>query len=313
MIIDLHCDTFIRMYCDGKKADEFGKNEYHIDLEKLKKGSVAAQCFAIYNEKGDGYDTDKMYERIKYMFDGLKLFEKSIYFYSGADSLIEGMSSGKICAIPTIEDLGPILNDISNIDKLHNLGFKILSLTWNHENSIGYPNSTDSAIMNKGLKEFGMEVVERMNELNMIVDVSHLSDGGFYDVAKQSKKPFVATHSNARSIKNSPRNLTDDMIKTLSDAGGVTGINFYHDFLCDGGTMSRIDDMMRHIRHIKNVGGIDCIAIGTDFDGIGGELEIKDASEYYKLIHALEGGGFTSNEIDKITHKNALRVLKDNE
>ncbi|MBN2878843.1 MAG: membrane dipeptidase [Clostridia bacterium] len=313
MIIDLHCDTFIRMYCDGKKAEEFGKNEYHIDLEKLKKGHVAAQCFAIYNEKGDGYDTDKMYEKIGYMFDGLKLFEEDLFFYSGAHSLTAKMNEGKICAIPTIEDLGPILNDISNIDKLNNLGFKILSLTWNHENSIGYPNSSDASIMNKGLKGFGMDVVERMNELNMIIDVSHLSDGGFYDVSKQSKKPFVATHSNARSIKNSTRNLTDDMIKTLSDAGGVTGINFYHDFLCDGGTLSRIDDMVRHIRHIKNVGGIDCIAIGSDFDGIGGELEIKDASEHYKLVDALESQGFTANEIDKITHENVLRVLRDSE
>ena len=104
-------------------------------------------------------------------------------------------------------------------------------------------------------------------------------------MAKHSKKPFVATHSNARAVKNSTRNLTDEMIKVLSDSGGVTGINFYHDFLCEGGILSRIDDMIRHIKHIKNVGGIDCIAIGTDFDGIGGELEIRNASEHYKLIH----------------------------
>ncbi len=312
MIIDLHCDTFMRMYTDNKSNKEFAKNEYSIDLVKLKKGNVFAQCFAIFNEMGDGYDTQSMYNRIEYMMNGFRKFEEDIHLYKGYDELMNKPKS-KVCAIPTIEDLGPILGDISNINKLKNLGFKILSLTWNHENTLGYPNSKNREIMDKGLKKFGIEVVELMNELNMIIDVSHLSDGGFYDVAKISRKPFVATHSNARTVAGHSRNLTDDMIKTLSDSGGVTGINFCPAFLKEGSGESRVEDMITHIMHMKNAGGIECIAIGTDFDGIEGDLEIKDASQHYKLIEGLEAAKFTGEEIDKITFKNALRVLKESE
>lgn len=310
MIVDLHCDTFMRMYTDKKSNEEFASNGYSVDIEKLKKGNVYAQCFAIFNEMGEGYDTQRMYDGIEYMMDSFRKFEDDIYLYKGYDDLLN-KPENKVCAIPTIEDLGPILGDISNINKLHSMGFKILSITWNHENSLGYPNSGNTEIMNKGLKKFGTEVVELMNDLNMIVDVSHLSDGGFYDVAKISKKPFVATHSNARHVTDHSRNLKDDMIKILSDAGGVTGINFCSAFLKKNSKESRVEDMVKHIKHIKNVGGIDCIAIGSDFDGIEGDLEISDASQYYKLIGALESQGFSGGEIDKITYKNALRVLKE--
>lgn len=312
MIIDLHCDTFMRMYKDNKDVAKFAKSEYSIDIDKLKRGDVSAQCFAIFNEIGKGYDTQLMYDKIGYMFNGFDKFSSDVYVYKGYDDFVS-RDEAKICAIPTIEDLGPILGDISNIDKLHGMGFKILSLTWNHENTLAYPNSNDTQIMNKGLKHFGIEVVEKMNHLKMVVDVSHLSDGGFYDVATHSKKPFVATHSNARAITNQPRNLNDDMIKILSDKGGVTGINFYCEFLCDRGNLSKVDDMIKHIKHIRNVGGIDCIAIGSDFDGIEGQLEIYDASRYPVLIDSLIKAGFTGDEIDKITYKNALRTLKDSE
>ena len=313
MIIDMHCDTFLRMYEDKKDTESFMENGYSIDIKKLQKGNVSAQCFAIFNELDNGYNTQEMYDRIDYMLNALDNFDEYVYIYNGFNSLKSDKDLKKICAVPTIEDLGPILDDITNIDKLHELGFKICSLTWNDENTLGYPNSTRKEIMSNGLKNFGIEVVERMNELNMIVDVSHLSDGGFYDVAKYSKKPFVATHSNARSITNHKRNLTDDMIKILSNAGGVMGINFCSAFLCDSGNKSKVSDMIRHIKHIRYVGGIECIAIGSDFDGIECDLEIYDASQYTILIDALRDSGFTQNEIDKITYKNALRTLKDSE
>ena len=312
MIVDLHCDTFMKMYTDKKNSEEIKKNDYSIDIEKLKKGDVYAQCFAIFNEMGNGYNTQQMYDRIDYMMCGLDKCTDDIYLYKGYADLLN-KPENKICAIPTIEDLGPVLGDISNINRLYDMGFKILSLTWNHENTLGYPNSSNKNIMSKGLKKFGNEVIELMNELNMIIDVSHLSDGGFYDVANISKKPFVATHSNARAVTDHSRNLTDDMLKILSDAGGVTGINFCSTFLKEDSKKSRIEDMIRHIKHIKKAGGIDCIAIGSDFDGIESELEIADASQHYKLISALESAGFTGEEIDKITYKNALRVLKESE
>lgn len=314
MIIDLHCDTFLRMYNAKEDVENFKNNKHSIDIDKLKRGNVFAQCFAIFNERPEsGYVTQEMYDKIDYMFSGFNKFKEDIYLYKDYEDLISNKPENKVCAIPTIEDLGPILDDIENVCKLYNMGFKIMSLTWNYENTMASPNAFNSIDMNKGLKKFGFEVVELMNELGIIVDVSHLSDGGFYDVANISKRPFIATHSNARSVTDHPRNLTDEMIKMLSDSGGITGINFCPRFLYEDSKKSRIEDMIHHIEHIRNAGGVECIAIGSDFDGISGELEISDSSMFYLLTDALEKNGFTCDDIEKITHKNALRVLKDSE
>ncbi|MEX1377092.1 MAG: dipeptidase [Eubacteriales bacterium] len=313
MIIDLHCDTFHKMYEEKRDFHAFYENEYHIDIKKMQQGGVLAQCFAVYNSKNNEYSADTMYNKIDYMISVLNEYKEYVLIYKTYEDLINCKKSGKICAVPTIEDLGPVEGEISHIDRLYNLGFKMASITWNHENTLGYSNSEDKNIMSKGLKKFGIEAVERMNELGMIVDVSHLSDGGFYDVAKHSKKPFAASHSNARSLANHTRNLSDEMIKILSDSGGVMGINFYSKFLSETHRKSRLDDIVAHIKHIKNAGGIDCIAIGTDFDGIDDELELYDASKHPMLISELEREKFTQDEIEKISYKNALRLFRDSE
>ena len=198
---------------------------------------------------------------------------------------------------------------IEHLKEFYDLGVRMMTLTWNHENEIGYPHNRPE-FSKRGLKRFGEEVVEKMNELVMIVDVSHLSDAGFYDVARLSKKPFIATHSNSRAMKNHSRNLNDDMIKILANSGGVTGINFCSAFLGNY-EISSIKDMVRHIKHIRNIGGIDVVALGSDFDGIENKVEISDVSEMGKLAIELEKEGFTTTEIEKIYYKNALRVIKD--
>lgn len=149
-----------------------------------------------------------------------------------------------------------------------------------------------------------------MNKLGIVIDVSHLSDGGFLDVLRYSKKPFVASHSNSRFVTNHSRNLTDDMIKAISNKGGILGINFCSSFL---GTskIAKINDMIKHIKHIKHVGGVECISLGSDFDGIENEVEIKNIGEIQKLYDALKINGFTYNEIEKIFYKNAERIIKD--
>lgn len=189
------------------------------------------------------------------------------------------------------------------------MGVRAITLTWNYPNEIGYPN-TNYEHKDKGLTSFGEEVVHEMNRLGMLIDVSHLSDQGFYDVARLSSKPFIASHSNARAIKNHSRNLDDNMIKTLSEKGGVMGICFERDFLGES-EKARIEDMIKHIKHIKNIGGIDVIALGSDFDGCHPDGEISNIGEIEKLSYALKDNNFTEDEIDKIFYRNALRVIKD--
>ena len=307
--IDLHCDTIDKLI-SIKEDDKLKINSHSVDIEKLIKGNCLAQTFALY------VDIESCKEPYKHCMNMANKFHKEVNLNDDLISLatnykeiIDNEKRGKISALLSIEEGAVLEGDIENLNKFYNLGVRMMTLTWNHENEIGYPHIR-SEYSSKGLKDFGIEVVNKMNELGMIVDVSHLSDAGFYDVAKISKTPFIATHSNARKIINHSRNLTDDMIKTLANLGGVTGINFCSAFI--GYTpKTMIKDMVNHIKHIRNIGGIDVIALGSDFDGIGCEVEIKDASEMGKLAMQLEREGFKTEEIEKVFYKNALRVIKD--
>jgi membrane dipeptidase len=226
------------------------------------------------------------------------------------DELVGNYANGKIAALLTIEEGGILNNDINRLYELYNQGIRLITLTWNHENCIGYPNSKDEAIMEKGLKPFGVEVVEKMNELGMIIDVSHLSDGGFWDVLKYSNKPVVASHSNARSLCNHPRNLSDEMIKKLADKGGIAGINLYPYFINKRGKAT-VEDIADHVWHMYQTGGENVIAVGTDFDGFDeGELDIAHIGEMEKLYDAVKKRGLSERQMEKFWSGNVMRVME---
>lgn len=221
--------------------------------------------------------------------------------------------SDDIYAILTVEEGGILNNDASRLDSIYNKGCRLVTLTWNFENCLGFPNSTNPDRMALGLKPFGKEIVEKMLSMGMLVDVSHLSDGGFKDVADICKavgKPFVASHSCARSLRNHPRNLTDDMLKTIGNIGGVAGVNFYGNFLNDN-AKSDIASIVAHIQHMVNCAGIEAVGLGSDFDGFDGGSELADASKMPELFDALKKSGFTYADIEKIAWKNGLRVAKN--
>ncbi|WP_250674650.1 dipeptidase [Paraclostridium ghonii] len=307
--IDLHCDT-IDLLMLAKEGNNLSQNLNCVDIKKLREGNCLAQTFALYVDIAEHKNAYKRCMDMANKFhEEIKLNKEFINLATNYEDIIKNEKDGKISALLSIEEGAVLEGNIHNLSKFYDLGVRMITLTWNHENEIGYPHVKPENI-NKGLKKFGFEAVEKMNDLGIIVDVSHLSDAGFYDVAKISKKPFVATHSNAREMTNHSRNLTDEMINILANSGGVTGINFCSRFI--GQTpMAMISDMVRHIKHIKNVGGIDVIALGSDFDGIESPVEIKDASEMNKLAIQLEKEGFKIDEIEKIFYKNALRVIKD--
>lgn len=306
------CKIYNTDYENNQKI-VLSKNDLHVDIEKLITAHSAAQFFALYL---DGKQKYKNGETItEYCLDMLDRFYMEIEDNSSYiaiarnyDEMMKNTREDKISAFLTIEEGGAIQVKLSNLRNFYRLGVRLMTLTWNYPNEIGYPNFKEE-YMNMGLTDIGMEVVHEMNKLGMIVDVSHLSDQGFYDVARLSTVPFVASHSNARSVTSHVRNLTDDMIKLLSEKGGIMGINFLGDFLSED-KYSHVDSMVSHIKHIKNVGGIDVIALGSDFDGIYGEIEIKNIGEVNVLLEALKKGGFTYDEIDKITYKNACRIIK---
>ncbi len=315
--IDFHVDTLIRWLVDKSKGEvsniDLWKNDYHVDIERLIKSNYSAQFFACFirlNEeplfKVSHYDD--AIRAIDIFQEQIARNPEKISFARSYQDYIANKNNNKLSAFLTIEEGGIIDGKLERLEELYNKGVRAITLTWNFENCIGYPNS-GYKFKDNGLKPFGIEVIEKMNDLGIIADVSHLSDAGFYDVCKYSKRPFMATHSNSRVIQEHSRNLTDEMVKLLADKGGITGLNFCGAFLQQDGKSS-VDAMMKHLRHLINVGGLEIVGIGTDFDGIDGELEIKGAQHIHLLAEAMEKNKFTSKEIEAVCYKNAEAFFK---
>lgn len=249
-------------------------------------------------------------EMITFMEKQYLLFPDDIAPAYSYDDIRKNESENKISAILSIEEGGILNNRIERLDELYKNGIRLMTLMWNYENCLGYPNSRDRLLMKKGLKPFGMEVIERMGELGMIADVSHASDGTFRDILQCAKGPVIASHSNCRALCRHPRNLTDEMIRALADQGGVAGLNFYGPFLGNN-KESRLDDMAAHMIHMIAAGGSEFPAVGTDFDGFDGmtHMDVPDVSYMEKLWETLKRKGVTESQLDKIWSKNALRVI----
>jgi len=308
-LIDLHCDT---ISCCMKEKDKYGlfRNDFNVDIEKLKKANSSAQFFAMFVDLEKTKDpleacllmADKFHQELEINKNYIKLAKNY-------EDIISNEKEDKISAFLTIEEGGVLQGSIGNLKRFYEMGVRLITLTWNYPNDLGFPNANIKD-WKQGLTSFGKEVVQEMNSLGMLVDVSHLSDEGFYQVADISGRPFVASHSNARAVTHNYRNLTDDMIKLLAEKGGVMGINFEKTFLGNR-QFSAVEDMVTHIKHIFNVGGAEVLAMGSDFDGINQELEIRDIGEIDKLINVLIKEGFTEGQLEKFLYKNALRVIKD--
>lgn len=307
-LIDFHCDTFMHLLKNNDM--HLNSNSLSIDINKLKKGNSIAQFFAMFiGLKDEENPLEACLKMIDKFYCEVDLNKASIAIAKNYEDVIKNKNDGKISAFLTIEEGGVLKGSLYNLRNFYRLGVRLITLSWNYPNELGFPNYK-MKYSNQGLTQFGMEVVNEMNSLRMLVDVSHLSDKGFYDVASISTKPFIASHSNARSVTNHPRNLTDDMIKIIAEKGGVMGLNFCSSFLGDP-KVSRIEDMVKHLKHIRNIGGADVMAIGTDFDGISSDLQIKDTGEMNLLYSAMEKAGFSQEDMDKAFYKNAIRIIKD--
>lgn len=320
--IDLHCDSLLRIYNKYDQDNLLENNKLSVDFKGLKAGGALAQFFAIFmpdqstlEELNLAQIDDDLYieDLLNILKNEVKKNNKMIEMAYNYRDLLNNKNENKISAFLTIEDGRSVNGDLEKIKKYYELGVRLITLSWNYENCFGWPNSDNQEIMKKGLKQFGVEAVEYMNKIGMIIDVSHLSDGGFYDIAEHSEKPFVASHSNVRSLAAHPRNLKDDMITKIAEKGGVIGLNFAPQLLNKNSAdkRSRLEEMIEHLNYIKNIGGESVLALGSDFDGIQGDLEITKSSEMPLLFKALKKDGWSDDLIDKFRSENVLRVIKE--
>ncbi|MDY5620435.1 dipeptidase [Faecalicatena sp.] len=330
-LVDMHCDTISRlMQCPAQES--LVNNKLCIRLDKMEKVGTLVQFFACFvhavsyeTDKGNAWNQgmkdraitaaawDRAWQAVLDMAARIDQEQnEKINVACSYEDILKNQEQGRITAIKTVEEGGVLNGSLSRLGTLYEAGIRLMTLTWNYENCLGYPNSRDSSVMEQGLTAFGAQTVERMNELGMLVDVSHLSDGGFWDCIQISRQPICASHSNARALCSHPRNLTDEMLKALGENGGVAGLNFYPAFLCENGNAA-VDDIARHALHMIQVGGEDVVAIGTDFDGFDNEPReswVNDVSDMELVWEAMYRRGITPRQIDKIKSQNALRVIK---
>ncbi len=327
-VVDLHCDTLYELRCAQKRGQqpEFLNNHLHIDINKLKQGDYLLQCFAVFVNLADKSENPLVtaLEEMDIFFQFMAAHPQEIAQVKTWADIERNRREGKISALLTMEEGGCCLGNPALLRTFYQLGARIMTLTWNHENELAYPNTVpgDSAYVfpcgantQKGVKEKGFEFLAEMDRLGIIVDVSHLSDAGFWDVYHHTKRPFIASHSNARAKSSHVRNLTDEMIRAIAERGGVTGINYCAGFLDQQDSpekcMSNVKLMVDHMEYIRQVGGLDMIALGSDFDGIENNLQFKSCADLPLLEAEMHRRGFSDDAIEKIFHGNALRVLKE--
>ncbi|MCL2456500.1 MAG: membrane dipeptidase, partial [Defluviitaleaceae bacterium] len=252
--MDAHADTITLAM---EKNIGLHKNNLHIDFARLEKfDAPVVQNFAIcvnsFAQANAAID----------FFESEINSQKKIKLARSFEEIKKNAHEKKSSALLSLEGGEPLEGKIENLFRFYERGVRILTLTWNRENELGFGVAADSA---RGLKPFGIEIVKKMNELGMIIDVSHLNETGFFDVKLHSTKPFIASHSNAFSIFPHRRNLSDKQIETIVKNGGVIGINFFPQFLEPN---ANFESILKHIEHFISLGAEKNIVLGTDFDGI---------------------------------------------
>ena len=302
---DAHADTASKIY-DFKCG--LYKNDKHIDIERLKTFENPVQIFALYLKKEY---LNKSFENTVKILDNfekeLNLNEKYIRKAVSYDDILRNKAENKISAIMSIEGGEALEGKLENVDYFYNRGVRLITLTWNYKNELGIGAANDDGT---GLTPFGKEVVRRMNEKGMIVDVSHLNEAGFWDVAKLSDKPFVASHSNAKARCNHLRNLTDEQIKCIAERNGVIGINIYPPFVTQKENCS-MKDVLEMTEYLLDKTGENCVGIGCDFDGIDVTPgNMKDVLSIEKYIEEVEKR-FGKDIAEKIAYKNFQRIFRE--
>ena len=306
-MIDLHCDTIMQLL-DHPDSGDLYRNTWKIDIEKLQKAHSKVQDFALFINLGKTNDPYGRYEEMRNLCTTqIHLYGEHIQHVLSYQDVKSVYESGKIGALMSIEEGGVLGGDLDKLKQAYQDGVRLITLTWNYPNGLGEPHCGEQ---HKKLTSKGIEFVEAMQDLGIIVDCSHLNDAGTEQLGDILDVPFVASHSNAREVTAHTRNLPDNLIKLIANKGGVIGLNFAQSFL---GTspVSRIEDIVKHGLYLINKGGEDVVTLGTDFDGIKPNTEIKDASEMYRLYDAFKEAGLSVEQCEKLFWKNADRLLKE--
>ena len=343
LIFDGHNDVLLRLWEHAKKgADpiaEFvdGTDKGHIDAPRAKKGGLAGGFCAMFIPPNEDYPPREVDENGHYNIRMVGPLEQPAALHTalemaaiafrleraGALSICRSTAdiraafeAGRFAAILHIEGCEPIAEDLSTLETLYAAGLRSLGPVWSRHNAFGhgvpfaYPSSPDTA---PGLTKAGVELIKACDRFGIMVDLAHITEQGFWDVVRVSTAPLVATHSNAHALTPISRNLTDRQLDAIRERKGIAGLNYATTMLRADGMENAdtpLSDMVRHIDYMVERIGIDCVALGSDFDGATIPAAIGDAAGNQALVEALRSAGYGEDDLAKLCRENWLRLLK---
>ncbi len=319
-IFDLHADTMLDISNQVGAGNPDCLDTYH--LPQYRKGDVGAVIYALwttdifeeameYFPEPPGTAQETFIRVLARSYQALKRNDQIEIAYT-ADDIERIQESGKVAVLLGFEGFYGFRGEVGMIDAMYDLGFRHGMLTWNDDNE--FASGIEFRGEDHGLSQTGIDAIRRMEELHMLIDVSHASEKTFWDIMEQTTCPIIASHSNAWSLCSAPRNLKDEQIKAIAERGGVIGLNTWKGFLCEDMETATVKDMARHARYMADLVGHEYVACGFDFcdyfaeeDGTPG---IMNAGDGQNMIAALAEEGFTKQEQEDIAWNNAMRVIR---
>ena len=319
MVFDGHSDLLYDVTRRRLAGEDHVLERCHLD--RLRRGGVEGLVLALWTSAAAGQtfwrdvpeaETDADRTRIMMACARAELAECPwLSVVRTAGEAEQARAAGALYAFLAIEGMAAIGGDLGGIDRYHAFGARIGMLTWNEENCLATGAGGDPA---SGLTELGRQAVRRMQDLGMLVDVSHLNDGGFWDVMRETHGPVIASHSNCRALCSVRRNLTDDQLRAIRDTGGVVGLNVHHAFVHADPAEQTAEMLARHAAHMAEVMGVEYVACGFDFcefmgPGNEGAQGLENCAQIQNLFYWLEQLGMSARERELIARENLLRVL----
>ena len=303
-IIDLHCDT---LYKAATQGIDFGSEEAEVKLSRDGEPH-RIQCYAIWLP--DDLSGD---EAEKLVFKSAEILEKeckanNIFLIKNNESPKESLIRNQNSAYFTVENGKALNGKLENIRKFKRLGVKMMTLTWNAANEIG---SGADVKTGGGLTGFGKKALAEMEKEGIIIDVSHASPELFYDVAQNTARPFVASHSNSFAVANHRRNLTDEQFSVIRDRKGIVGLNFHNEFLNSQPEKAELTDILKHAEYFLSLGGENALCFGSDFDGCTLPKDIENSEVFSKLYELLLRLNYSESLVEKIFYGNALYFFEN--
>ena len=332
-VFDGHNDTLLRLKLSVEAAPEKrflnGETAGHIDLPRARKGALVGGLCAIYVPSPRGFDANGDFiapaqadalattlGMASLLFRIEAASAGSVKVCRSAAEIGEAIAKGAFASVMHIEGVEAFDADLDALHVLHQAGLRTLGPVWSRPNIFAhgvpfrFPSTPD---IGPGLTEAGIRLVKTCNELKVLVDLSHMNEQGFWDIAKISDAPLVASHSNAHALCNHSRNLTDRQLDAIRDTGGLAGVNFGVLFMRQDGVKNPdtdLSELVRHVDYMVERMGIDHVAFGSDFDGTTIPAAMRDVADLQLMVQALRSAGYDQASLDKICHGNWIRVLE---